>query len=153
MKGDHAQHLQKEMNHFVANLEKESSKLKRESQGQEAVGSHLYATWQKRTEDNMMKMNTQLSKNITQLQLKLDKNYEKMMADRVLNLNEENCVISLIIMLFYIHSYLFSFIFNIHWRMEGMTTKLDQQSDMIYDEKKKCCKAMSNEVAKQTVVE
>ena len=111
MKGDHAQHLQKEMHHFVANLEKESSKLKRESQGQEAVGSHLYATWQKRTEDNMMKMNTQLSKNITQLQLKLDKNYEKMMADRVLNLNEENCVISLIIVLFtfiltYSHSFL-----------------------------------------------
>ena len=92
IKGDHLQQLQKERHHFVGKLEKESGRLEKERRGQEAVVSHLHATWQKRMEYNTKKMNTELSNNTTKLQFKLDKKDEKMMADRVQN--EERYVFS-----------------------------------------------------------
>ena len=92
MKGDHVQQLQKERHHFVGKLDNERGRLEKERRGQEAVVSHLHATWQKRMEYNTMKMNTELSNNTTNLQVKLDKKDGKMMADRVRN--KERYVIS-----------------------------------------------------------
>ena len=88
----------KETHHFVGKLENESSRLKKERRGQDAVVSHLHATWQKRMEYNTIKMNTELSNNTTKLQLKLDRRDENMMAGRVLN--EGRSVFQFIAMLF-----------------------------------------------------
>ena len=135
IKADHLQQLQKERHHFVGKLENESGRLEKERHGQEAVVSHLHATWQKRMEYNT------------------DKKDEKMMADRVQN--EERYVFSFhSFFMTKSHSFCSKFVYHYHFhRVNEMKSQLDSKSDKILEEKNKRRAGIADEIAKRKAVE